>query len=146
MDEKLILKIHISFSLLGLFGGVFGFIVFVFGFYNYHAGTWSLLAGIMAAFMLHIHHLKYKEVLQSFYTKDRLKFTGLLGLFMTLVSLAAMISYLVIAKINDIPMVPVENSLILGGVQAFLTLKWSLSLVYFSYKHHKTFDQMRLLD
>ena len=38
MDEKLILKIHISFALLGLFGGVFGFIVFVFGFYNYHAG------------------------------------------------------------------------------------------------------------
>ena len=39
MDEKLILKIHISFALLGLFGGVFGFIVFVFGFYNYHAGN-----------------------------------------------------------------------------------------------------------
>ena len=54
----------------------------------YFTGTWSLLAGIMATFILHIHHLKYKEVLQSFYTKDRLKFTGLLGLFMTLVSLA----------------------------------------------------------
>ena len=40
----------------------------------------------MAAFLLHIHHLKYRECLGAFYTKERLKFTGLLGLFMTLVS------------------------------------------------------------
>ena len=36
--EKLSLKIHIFFALLGLFAGVLGFMVFVFGFYNYHAG------------------------------------------------------------------------------------------------------------
>jgi len=84
--EKLSLKIHIFFAILGLFAGVLGFMVFVFGFYNYHAGSWSLVAGFMAAFLLHIHHLKYRECLGAFYTKERLKFTGLLGLFMTLVS------------------------------------------------------------
>jgi len=144
--EKLSLKIHIFFAILGLFAGVLGFMVFVFGFYNYHAGSWSLVAGFMAAFLLHIHHLKYRECLGAFYTKERLKFTGLLGLFMTLVSATAMICYFVFAHIHHIPMLPIQHSLILGGVQAFVTLKWSVSLVYFSHKHHKTIDQMRLLD
>lgn len=38
MVEKLSLRIHILFSLIGLFGGVMGFIAFVFAFNNYHAG------------------------------------------------------------------------------------------------------------
>jgi len=146
MVEKLSLRIHILFSLVGLFGGVMGFIAFVFAFNNYHAGSWSLISGFMATFLLHIHHLDFKECLHNFYTKDRLKFTGLLGLFMTLVSFAAMMSYLVISAVQHIPMLPVENSLILGGVQAFLTMKWSISLVYFSRKHHRTIESMRLLD
>ena len=36
--EKLSLKIHIFFALLGLFAGVLGFMVFVFGFYNLKIG------------------------------------------------------------------------------------------------------------
>ena len=39
--EKLSLKIHIFFALLGLFAGVLGFMVFVFGFNNYHAGEFQ---------------------------------------------------------------------------------------------------------
>jgi len=146
MVEKLSLKLHVAFSLLGLIGGIAGFFVFVFAFYNFHAGIWSLIAGIMATFSLHIHHMDLKDQLSSFYTKDRFKFTGLLGIFMSFVTLIAMISYLVISAVKQIPMMPVENSLILAGVQSFLSFKWSVSLVYFSRKHYKTFDHSRLLD
>jgi len=146
MVERLSLKLHIAFSLLGLIGGIAGFFVFVFAFYNFHAGIWSLIAGIMSTFSLHIHHMDLKNQLDSFYTKDRFKFTGLLGVFMSLVTFIAMMSYIVISGVKHIPMLPVENSLLLAGVQSFLSFKWSLSLVYFSRKHYKTFDHSRLLD
>ena len=57
-----------------------------------------------------------------------------------------MISYFVIAQVKHIPVLPVETSLMLGGAQAFMTLKWALNLVFFSRKHHKAWDQARLLD
>ena len=41
----------------------------------------------MATFCLHMHYINLKEQLEMNYTKDRLKFTGLLGLFMTIISL-----------------------------------------------------------
>ena len=41
----------------------------------------------MATFSLHIHHMDLKDQLSSFYTKDRFKFTGLLGIFMSFVTL-----------------------------------------------------------
>ena len=40
----------------------------------------------MSTFSLHIHHMDLKNQLDSFYTKDRFKFTGLLGVFMSLVT------------------------------------------------------------
>ena len=42
MVERLSLKLHIAFSLLGLIGGIAGFFVFVFAFYNFHAGKTTL--------------------------------------------------------------------------------------------------------
>ena len=39
----------------------------------------------MTAFNLHIHYMDLRERLEKFYTKDRLKFTGFLGIFMTFV-------------------------------------------------------------
>ena len=39
MVKKLALKIHIFFALLGITCGIAGFAVFVFVFYNYHAGN-----------------------------------------------------------------------------------------------------------
>ena len=45
-----------------------------------------MIAGIMSTFSLHIHHMDLKNQLDSFYTKDRFKFTGLLGVFMSLVT------------------------------------------------------------
>ena len=111
MVEKLALKIHLAFAMIGLVGGIGGFVAFVFAFHNFHAGIdqnnssnhnihylillfdefslgiWSLISGIMATFCLHIHYININEQLEMFYTKDRLKFTGLLGLFMTIISL-----------------------------------------------------------
>ena len=58
----------------------------------------------------------------------------------------ACLCYVIVAEVNHIPMIPVEKSLLLGGVQAFLSVKWSFSLVYFSRKHYKALDQARLLD
>ena len=54
---------------------------------EFSLGIWSLISGIMATFCLHIHYININEQLEMFYTKDRLKFTGLLGLFMTIISL-----------------------------------------------------------
>lgn len=108
--EKLWIKVNIFFALLGLIGGVAGFLIFVFGFYNFHAGNkpflkrllkvqkfifwhlqnsgaWSLISGLMATFMLHMHHMNLMDHLEVFYTQDRLKFTGFLGLFMSIISL-----------------------------------------------------------
>ena len=42
MVKKLALKIHIFFALLGITCGIAGFAVFVFVFYNYHAGNNNL--------------------------------------------------------------------------------------------------------
>jgi len=146
MVEKLALKIHLAFAMIGLVGGIAGFVAFVFAFHNFHAGIWSLISGVMATFCLHMHYINLKEQLEMNYTKDRLKFTGLLGLFMTIISLLAAICYFVYSLVNHIPMLPVQHSLILGAVQAFLTFKWAANLVYFSRKHYKNIDQMRLLD
>ena len=41
----------------------------------------------MATFSLHIHHMDLKDQLNAFYTKERFMFTGLLGLFMSFVTL-----------------------------------------------------------
>ena len=111
MVERLTLKINFVTSILGLLGGLGGFFTFM-PLANYHAGKvskissnyntllqiitiwrifffsvgiWSLLSSIMTAFNLHIHYMDLRERLEKFYTKDRLKFTGFLGIFMTFV-------------------------------------------------------------
>ena len=111
MVERLTLKINFVTSILGLLGGLGGFFTFM-PLANYHAGKsqksrqitilyckqlpfdeffffflgiWSLLSSIMTAFNLHIHYMYLQERLEKFYTKDRLKFTGFLGIFMTCV-------------------------------------------------------------
>ena len=38
MVEKLALKIHLAFAMIGLVGGIAGFVAFVFAFHNFHAG------------------------------------------------------------------------------------------------------------
>ena len=50
--------------------------------------------------------------------------------------LAAVI-YLVISLVNKIPFFPIETSMPLAALQAFVTFKESATLVYFSRKHYK---------
>ena len=45
-----------------------------------------MIAGIMASSVLHIHVLDLKGALADFYTKERLMFTGIFGIFMAVVT------------------------------------------------------------
>ena len=38
MVERLALKVHFGFAILGVIGGIAGFVAFVFAFHNFHAG------------------------------------------------------------------------------------------------------------
>uniref|UniRef100_A0A0K2U335 Putative LOC100867995 [Apis florea] n=1 Tax=Lepeophtheirus salmonis TaxID=72036 RepID=A0A0K2U335_LEPSM len=132
MSESVKLKFHLVMSSIGFIGGIAGCLVFYIVYSNFHAGTWSLLAGLMAVICFQFHVFYRFDTLDSHYNEKHLYYFRNLGIFMFLMALIAIISYLVISATLGIPMLPVETSLILASVQAFLTLKWSISVYYFS--------------
>ena len=121
-------------------------------------GIFALLSTIPTAGSLHMHFMNLRNQFVKFYTKDRLKFTGYFGIFLApigfigkLISSSstilkiwfflAALCYLIIALVNKIPFLPIEGSLLLAALQAFLTFKESATLAYFSRKHYKKIDQ-----
>merc|ERR1711893_505132 len=140
MVERLGLKLNFVFTLLSLLGGLGGFATFMpLG--NYHAGIFALLSTIPTAGSLHMHFMNLRNQFEKFYTKDRLKLTGYFGIFLAPIGFIAALCYLIIALVNKIPFLPIEGSLLLAALQAFLTFKESATLAYFSRKHYKKIDQ-----
>ena len=58
----------------------------------------------------------------------------------TKISISASITYFAIAIIKNIPMKPYSDSLILAGIQAFLSFKSCIVFLYFGYKYGKLLE------
>ena len=145
MNQRTKLKLHIGGSILGFVGGVVGFLVFVFGYYNYNAGIWSLLAGVMSFICLHLNFTVWHETLQDHYNTKILHYLKYFGFFMLAASVVAIVSYLIITVVDEIPMMPVGPSTILAAVQAFLTMKWSIMTIITAKKYKTQLENIALL-
>eukprot|EP00096_Caligus_rogercresseyi_P009805 TRINITY_DN3405_c0_g1_i2.p1 TRINITY_DN3405_c0_g1~~TRINITY_DN3405_c0_g1_i2.p1 ORF type:complete len:151 (-),score=16.65 TRINITY_DN3405_c0_g1_i2:708-1160(-) len=132
LTERVKLNLHIVMSIIGFVGGISGFFIFCIVYQNFHAGSWSFLAGIMSVICFQFHVFYRHDTLDSHYNEKHFYYFRAFGIFMAVASLIAIITYLSLSASFGIPMLPVGSSLILGAVQAFLTLKWSLSVYYFS--------------
>ncbi|CAF2740419.1 unnamed protein product [Lepeophtheirus salmonis] len=109
MSESVKLKFHLVMSSIGFIGGIAGCLVFYIVYSNFHAGTWSLLAGLMAVICFQFHVFYRFDTLDSHYNEKHLYYFRNLGIFMFLMALIAIISYLVISATLGIPMLPGRN-------------------------------------
>lgn len=133
-------SVKISLAILSVLLGVMGFAVFGCVLHNWNAAAFGLVGAIIAATSLHLH-LSYKfGVLGEAWTRKRVQRATYVVSVILVGCLIASIAYFAIAIIKNIPMKPYADSLILAGIQAFLSFKSCLVFLYFGYKYGKLLE------
>lgn len=128
---------------VGLFLGILAGIVFAFVYGNVTAGLWAFISSILSSIALHQHLLFKKSKLGSTYNAFRFKVAISVGVTLLFLSLSCTIYYFVKkAQLNQ-ETYPIKDSYLISGVWGFMTLKWSLLLIFYSYKYKVKLDGER---
>lgn len=137
-------KIHIALSAIGVFLGLSAFICFCIVYANIEAGVWALLSGINAglALMLHCHYLK--ESLHVNFSRKALQYIGDLGIIGAVSGAALMLFYIFLECYYKAAVTPIQSSIIIRLVWAFMMTKWGILLYYTTKKYLRTYNDHQL--
>ncbi|XP_054751466.2 heme transporter hrg1-B-like [Lytechinus pictus] len=134
------MRCRIAFAVTGLIVGLAIFICFIAAeqFYNLHIALWGLASGVFAFLTLtvHIQHMRGHRDLWVY----RLKFFIVLGFFVQLGSLIALVTYVVLGAVRGQDLMPVngnDKGFYLAAVWVFMTWKWSFALFIYSRSYRK---------
>merc|ERR1712098_122046 len=118
---------------LGVIFGCLVFFVFTFGYGNITAGSWALISGMFAGLVLHLHIVYRQHRLELWYSSHRLAVVRGISLAGLCISTAVSIYYAYLAVGQ--PVHPISDSYLIKTVWSFMTVKWSVGLLYFSTKY-----------
>jgi len=134
------LSVKITLAIISVLLGLMGFAIFGCVLKNWNAAAFGLVGAIIAATSLHLH-VSYKfGVLGEAWTKKRVQRATYVVSVIMIACLIASIVYFAIAIIKNIPIKPYADSLILAGIQAFLSFKSCMVFLYFGYKYGKLLE------
>lgn len=125
---------------LGAGMGVLAAIVFSFGYGALTTSAWAVISSWLSLIVLHQHLLFRKSKLASFYNTARLKYLIGGGIICLIGSLPATIYYFSMKVYLSQETYPISKSYLISGVWAFMTLKWSGLLIFYSFKHKKKIE------
>jgi len=133
-------SVKITLAIVAVLLGLMGFVVFGCVLKNWNAAAFGLIGAIIATTSLHLH-VSYKfGVLGESWTRKRVQRATYVVFVILIGCLIASITYFAIAIIKNIPMKPYSDSLILAGIQAFLSFKSCIVFLYFGYKYGKLLE------
>ncbi|XP_071788632.1 heme transporter HRG1-like [Asterias amurensis] len=105
---------------------------------NFHIAIWGLVSGIFAALTL-IVHIQHTRGDRDVWV-NRLKAPIIVGFIVQLGSIAAFITYIVLALVEKQTLMPVtgaHHGYYLTAIWVFMTWKWSFALFFFSRSYRK---------
>jgi len=136
---------RVSFQLVmcgvGVTAGICSFFIFCFLYGNISAGLWGLGSGILAAIVLHLRLLYKNHRLHSWHTVHSLAANRNLGILTGVLSTGALVYYLYMKFSESQDVFPIKDSWMIAAVWAFMTVKWSLALVYLGHKYKCILDR-----
>ncbi|CAH2090504.1 unnamed protein product [Euphydryas editha] len=137
-------KIHIALSAIGAVLGLSAFICFCIVYANIEAGMWALLSGLHASLscMLHWHYLK--ESLHVNFSRKALQYIGDFGMVGFISGSALTLFYLFLEIYYQADILPIQTSIIIRMIWAFMMLKWGLLLYIFTRKYLRTYNDHQL--
>jgi len=100
-----------------------GFAVFAILFHNYFAGVANAIVGIIGAFNLHLHLTFKHNRLAEKYSAKSLKVLKWAAIVLGLLGLVAAFTFFCLAAIEKIPVLPIQTSMILPGIQSLLVVQ-----------------------
>jgi len=128
---------------VGLILGILAGIVFTFVYGNVTAGLWAFISSILSSIVLHQHLLFKKSKLGSTYNAFRFKIAVGVGIIISILSFSCTVYYFVEKTKLSQETYPIRDSYLISGVWGFMTLKWSLLLIFYSYKYKVKLDGER---
>uniref|UniRef100_A0A1B6ECU0 Heme transporter hrg1-B n=1 Tax=Clastoptera arizonana TaxID=38151 RepID=A0A1B6ECU0_9HEMI len=145
---KLGTVIGLAFSGFGIFAGFSAFFTFMLYYSNYQASVWALISGIIAAVNFHLMILFYRDKLESWHSVNTLKDIQYLAFFALLFGTTGIIWYLFKIIYYTLPILPVDDSMQIAAVWAFMTAKWGVGLYFITNKYTKYIEEIspRLLN
>jgi len=118
-----LLKMRIVGATFAVCSSPIGFGVFAIMFHNYYAGIANAIVGIIGAFNLHLHLSFKNDLLTEKYSSKALAALKWTFLAVGLLGLVAAITFFSVAAVHKIPVLPIETSMILPGIQSFLVVQ-----------------------
>lgn len=126
---------------LGVTAGICSFFLFCFLYGNISASLWALASGVLAAIVLHLRLLYTNHRLHSWHTVHSLAANRNLGILTGVLSVGATVYYIYMAVSEGQQVFPIKDSWMIAGVWAFMTVKWSVGLVYLGHKYKCILDR-----
>ncbi|XP_054715021.1 uncharacterized protein LOC129224569 [Uloborus diversus] len=114
----------------GVLGAVSGISIFVsFSYYNnWHAAAWGLLSAIFAIMVLRLHIFRRRNTLHLRYNAETMRIAKQCGIFTSLISFIAAITYFVLAYTINHGYQLENDGYMPAGIFALMTLKWTVML------------------
>merc|ERR1711874_6793 len=118
-------------------------LLFSFGYGNIAAGVWALVSAMLAGLVLHLHIVFTLHRLELWYSEYRLAVLRGISLASLCISTAVSIYYAYLATSMHQPVYPIQDSYLIAAVWAFMTVKWSAGLAFFSHKYRARIQGQR---